>query len=75
MAKILFRFWVRRLLFTFCVAFAGLFGLQFYREGFALDTLLNTWMIALAAGAISASLSTFLAYTRMNKALNQSGDK
>ena len=75
MAKILFRFWVRRLLFTFAAAMVLLFGMHYVREGFSLDALMNTWVIALGVSAASASLSTFIAYIRANKALHQPEDK
>ncbi|RYZ79521.1 MAG: hypothetical protein EOO68_38775 [Moraxellaceae bacterium] len=75
MIKILFRFWIRRFVFTFSVAVIMLFCWNYTRYGLSQNMLINTWVWALLAAIVSSSLSTYWAYTRQCKVLKQRPEK
>ncbi len=75
MFRILFRFWVRRFIFTFSVALIALFCWNYNRYGLSQNMLINTWVWALLAAIVSSSLSTWWAYTRQCKVLTKQNDK
>ena len=69
MLKILFRFWLRRLAFTFCAAAILLFGINYFRYGISQPMLIDTWLWAVITALFASSLSTYWAYTRQCKVL------
>jgi len=75
MFKILFRFWVRRFLFTFSVAIIMLFYWNYTHYGLSQNMLINTWVWALLAAIVSSCLSTYFAYLRQRKFLKQRIEK
>lgn len=75
MFKMLFRFWMRRFIFTFSVAMVTLFCWNYNRYGLSHNMLINTWVWALLAAIFSSCLSTYWAYTRQCKVLRKHADK
>lgn len=75
MGKILFRFWIRRFVFTFSMAMIALFCWNYYRYGLSQNMLINTWVWALLAAIVSSSLSTYWAYSRQCKVLKKPYEK
>ncbi|GGY82797.1 hypothetical protein GCM10011613_29550 [Cellvibrio zantedeschiae] len=75
MFKVLFRFWLRRFIFTFSVALVALFCWNYNRYGLSQNMLINTWVWALLAAIVSSSLSTYWAYTRQCKVLKTHYEK
>jgi hypothetical protein len=75
MFLILFRFWVRRLAFTFCVAVLVLFAVNYVQHGLSRNMLINTWSWALAAAMVSSLLSTYFAFIRIDKKAKKNLDQ
>ena len=75
MFRMLFRFWVRRFIFTFSAALIILFVWNFNRYGLSQNMLINTWIWALLAAIVSSCLSTWWAYTRQCKVLKKYENK
>ena len=69
MLKMLFRFWLRRLAFTFCAAAILLFVVNYSRYGISQTMLMDTWLWAVLTALLAATLSTYWAYTRQCKVL------
>lgn len=75
MGKVLFRFWVRRFIFMFSVALVGLFCWNYNRYGLSQNMLINTWVWALLAAIVAASLSTYFAYAFKRKTVKKLYEK
>lgn len=69
MLRVLFRFWLRRLLSTFLMAAVLLFLVNYYRYGISESTLTDTWLWAILTALLASTLSTYWAYTRQCKVL------
>lgn len=75
MGRVLFRFWVRRFIFTFSAAIVMLFCWNYKNYGLSQNMLINTWVWALLAAIVASSLSTYLAYARQSKVLKKHYEK
>jgi len=72
MFSVLFRFWLRRFVFMFSIAFIMFFYWNYTHYAFTRNMLINTWAWALFAAVIASSLSTYFAYLRQRNTVKKS---